>query len=134
MKARVLALVLLSTALCLLWQRLTPKAQTLSFAANGIVEQTEFKQNTCKVKIAIYEWTYLSEGFLLKDIPKPSDRYIVHGHKQNCQALPVAMSGANQHISFEVKGNKHKWVFVSNPQAALNCGGLSINWTPEPEG
>ncbi len=134
MKARVLiSLPILALAGLIIWQSLPPKPPELSFAANGVVEQADFKQDTCIVKIAIYEWTNLSQGFELKDIPMRSDRYVVHGSGQTCQALPIAMSGANQHISFEVSSNKNQWSFITNPSAALGCGGLQMNWKPDPE-
>ncbi len=126
-------LALLGIAAILIWQAAKPKPQQLTFAANGVVEQADFKQDTCTVKIAIYEWTNISQGFELKDIPMQSDRYIVYGTGQSCQALPIAMSGANQHIRFEVGSSKNTWSFITNPSAAIGCGGLQMNWKPDPE-
>jgi hypothetical protein len=109
----------------------TPYERT--FTANGVVEQADFKDGQCIIKVAIYDWVNLSEGFKLADIPERSDRYIVHGSGESCQALPIAMSATNQHISFEVGYSRNQWSFINNPKAALSCGGVKMNWLPDPE-
>jgi hypothetical protein len=126
-----LLLLLLGTAGFFIWK--ARDTTSLGFSANGVVEEADFKNNKCSIKVAIYEWINLEGDFNIADIPQRSDRYTIHGSGEACQALPVAMSATNQHISFEIGYINRKWQLVKNPTAALGCGGLNMNWTPDPE-
>ena len=110
-----------------------PASYERTFTANGVVEKADYKNNQCTIKVAIYDWINLDGDFKIADIPERSDRYIVHGSGESCQALPIAMSATNQHIAFEVGYSKRQWFFMSNPKAALSCGGVKMNWLPDPE-
>jgi hypothetical protein len=119
-----------------LWQTRTPAFPTtfdLTFSATGLVEQVDFKKETCTVKVAVYDWINLSQGFELAEIPSRSDRYYLHGQGEACQALTVAMAATSQHIGFQVGRSKDKWYFVANPTSAVGCGGMKIEWKPDPE-
>jgi hypothetical protein len=119
-----------------LWQsRATPLPTNfdLTFSATGLVERVDHKKDTCVVKVAIYDWVNLSQGFELSEIPSRSDRYYLRGQGEACQALTVAMAATSQHIGFQVGRSGKDWYFVANPTSAVGCGGMKINWTPDPE-
>jgi hypothetical protein len=110
-----------------------PTTFDLTFSATGLVEQVEVTGKGCTVKVAVYDWINLSQGFELSEIPGRSDRYYLHGVGEACQALTVAMASTEQHIGFEVGRSGKNWYFTSNPAAAAACGGMKINWLPDPE-
>lgn len=110
-----------------------PTTFDLTFSATGLVENVDYSKNTCTVKVAIYDWINLSQGFELSDIPSRSDRYFLHGQGEACDALTVAMASTEQHIGFQVGRSGKDWYFITNPNAAVGCGGMKIDWIPEPE-
>jgi hypothetical protein len=119
-----------------LWQTRTPTfpmAFDLTFTATGLVEKVDFTKETCIVKVAVYDWINLSQGFALADIPNRSERYYLHGQGEACQALTVAMASTEQHIGFQVGRSGKDWYFVANPTSAVGCGGMKIDWVPDPE-
>jgi hypothetical protein len=124
-------ILLLGVVGLLVWK--APTRYQLTFSANGVVEKVEYNRDQCTIKVAIYEWINLGGDYKIADIPKQSDRYIIQGSGEPCQALPIAMTATNQHISFEAGYAKKQWTFIKNPSAALSCGGLSTNWKPKPE-
>jgi hypothetical protein len=110
-----------------------PETFELQFSATGLVEDVAYQGDTCTVKVAIYDWVNLSQGFELSEIPGRSDRYFVRGQGESCQALTVAMAATEQHIGFQAGRAGKTWYFVQNPISAVGCGGMKIEWTPEPE-
>ncbi len=110
-----------------------PTAFDLTFSATGLVENVDYKKETCTVKIAVYDWINLSQGFELSEIPSRSDRYFLRGQGETCNALTVAMATTEQHINFQVGRSGKDWYFVANPIAAVGCGGMKMDWTPDPE-
>jgi hypothetical protein len=110
-----------------------PTSFDLEFAATGLVEDVKYKADTCTAKVAVYDWINLSPGFEIADIPSRSDRYYLRGQGESCQALTVAMATTEQHIGFEVGRSEKDWYFLANPTAAENCGGMKIEWVPDPE-
>jgi hypothetical protein len=110
-----------------------PTSFELEFAATGLVEDVKYKADTCTVKVAVYDWINLSPGFELSEIPARSDRYYLRGQGETCQALTVAMAATEQHIGFHVGRSEKNWYFLANPTAAENCGGMKIEWVPDPE-
>jgi hypothetical protein len=110
-----------------------PTSFDLEFAATGLVEDVRYKADTCTVKVAVYDWINLSPGFALSEIPSRSDRYYLRGQGETCQALTVAMAATEQHIGFQVGRAEKNWYFLANPSAAENCGGMKLEWVPEPE-
>jgi hypothetical protein len=133
----VLTVATLLTAGFFVWKaRATPAFPTsfeLEFAATGLVEDVTYKADTCTVKVAVYDWINLSPGFEIAEIPSRSDRYYLRGQGEVCQALTVAMAATEQHIGFQVGRAEKDWYFLANPIAAENCGGMKIEWTPDPE-
>jgi hypothetical protein len=116
------------------WPRTAfPTSFDLSFSATGLVEKVEFKKESCIVKVAVYDWVNLSQGFSLSEIPARSDRYYLHGQGENCQALTVALAATQQHISFQAGRAGKDWYFLANPSAAVGCGGMKLAWQPDPE-
>jgi hypothetical protein len=110
-----------------------PSDFNLAFSATGLVENVEYKKDTCIVKVAVYDWINLSQGFELSEIPKRSDRYYLHGQGEACQALTVAMASTEQHIGFQAGRSGKDWYFTENPTSAVACGGMKIDWVPDPE-
>jgi hypothetical protein len=110
-----------------------PTSFDLQFAATGLVEKVDYKADTCVVKVAVYDWVNLSPGFQLSEIPRRSDRYYLHGQGETCQAVTVAMAATEQHIGFQAGRSEKDWYFVANPISAAGCGGMKIEWVPEPE-
>ena len=110
-----------------------PTSFDLTFSATGLVENVAYERDSCKVKVAIYDWINLSQGFELSDIPSRSDRYLLHGQGETCDALTVAMVSTEQHIGFQAGRSGKDWYFVTNPNAAVGCGGMKLDWVPEPE-
>ncbi|MGL4608835.1 MAG: hypothetical protein ACRCYY_03990 [Trueperaceae bacterium] len=127
-------LLLLSVSLWyVLARRGYPSSFELEFSATGLVEQVDYQGERCSVKVAVYDWIHLSQGFELTEIPKRSDRYVLQGQGETCQALTVAMASTEQHIGFEAGQARGSWYFVDNPTAAVGCGGMEMNWKPDPE-
>jgi hypothetical protein len=119
-----------------LWKARTtafPTSFDLTFSATGLVEKVDYQKNDCIVKVAIYDWVNLSQGFELSEIPSRSDRYYLHGQGEACQALTVAMAATSQHIGFQVGRSGKDWYFVANPTSAVGCGGMKMDWMPDPE-
>jgi hypothetical protein len=110
-----------------------PTTFDLTFSATGLVENIEFKKASCLVKVAVYDWVNLSQGFELSEIPERSDRYYLRGQGESCQALTVAMAATSQHISFQAGRSGKEWYFTENPSAAVGCGGMKMEWVPDPE-
>jgi hypothetical protein len=104
-----------------------------TFSATGLVEKMHWEGSRCKVKVALYQWTNLSNGFVIATIPKQNDRFLITAKGDICNAVSVAKTGSGNHIAFTVGETKGKWYFVDSPLAAASCGGLAINWQPEPE-
>ncbi len=127
--------VLVGAALTIWNTRPTPFPTTfdLTFSATGLVEKVDYDKETCVVKVAIYDWINLSQGFELSEIPSRSERYFLRGRGEACQALTVAMAATSQHIGFQVGRAKQDWYFVTNPTSAVGCGGMKIDWLPDPE-
>lgn len=131
-----LILCILAGAAFALWKSKTapfPTTFDLTFSATGLVENVEYKKERCLVKVAVYDWVNLSQGFELAEIPGRSDRYYLHGQGEACQALTVAMASTKQHIGFQVGRSGKDWYFVANPTSAVGCGGMKIDWVPDPE-
>jgi hypothetical protein len=105
----------------------------LTFSATGLVEKVDYKKETCVVKVAVYDWINLSQGFELSEIPGRSDRYYLHGQGEACQALTVAMASTEQHIGFQAGRSGKSWYFVASPTSAVACGGMKVDWKPDPE-
>jgi hypothetical protein len=110
-----------------------PTTFDLTFSATGLVENVDYKNKTCTVKVAIYDWINLSQGFELSEIPNRSDRYLLTGQGEACQALTVAMASTEQHIGFQAGRAGREWYFVASPTSAVACGGMKLEWTPDPE-
>jgi hypothetical protein len=110
-----------------------PQAFDLQFAATGLVEDVAYQGDTCRVKIAIYDWINLSQGFEFSEIPSRSDRYYLRGQGEKCQALIVAMAATEQHIGFQAGRAGKAWYLIQNPTSAVGCGGMKLDWVPEPE-
>jgi hypothetical protein len=110
-----------------------PTTFDLTFSATGLVETVEYKAETCVVKVAVYDWINLSQGFELSDIPSRSDRYYLHGEGEACHALTVAMASTEQHIGFQAGRSGKHWYFTTNPTSAVGCGGMKLDWKPDPE-
>jgi hypothetical protein len=110
-----------------------PEQFELKFTATGLVENVSSRGDTCTVKVAVYDWINLSQGFRLSEIPSRSERYYVRGQGETCQALTVAMASTEQHIGFEAGRSGKTWYFTKNPTSAVGCGGMKIHWLPDPE-
>ncbi len=110
-----------------------PTAFERQFSATGLVENVVYKKDTCTVKVAVYDWINLSEGFELAEIPQRSDRYSLQGQGEACQALTVAMAATSQHIGFQAGRSGENWYLAASPIAATACGGMKIEWLPDPE-
>lgn len=110
-----------------------PTEFELHFAATGLVEDVDYQGDTCTVKVAIYDWINLSQGFELSEIPNRSDRYYLRGQGESCQALTVAMAATEQHIGFQAGRSGKGWYLLQNPTSAVGCGGMKLDWVPEPE-
>jgi hypothetical protein len=110
-----------------------PRAFDVHFSATGLVENVAYEGKTCTVKIAVYDWINLSQGFGLSEIPSRSDRYYLRGQGEACQALTVAMASTEQHIGFQAGRSDENWYFMKNPTSAVGCGGMKLEWVPEPE-
>jgi hypothetical protein len=111
-----------------------PTSFDLDFRAFGYVEGVEEVRGGCRIEVAVYEWVNLSPGFDLADIPRQNDRYRLTGDRDSCQALTVAMAATGQHIGFEAGRARGRWFLSDRPFAAYGCGGLEIDWAPEPQG
>jgi hypothetical protein len=111
----------------------SPNAFDVHFSATGLVENVTYEGKTCTVKVAIYDWINLSQGFTLSEIPSRSDRYYLRGQGEACQALTVAMASTEQHIGFQAGRSGKHWYFMKNPTSAVGCGGMKLEWVPEPE-
>jgi hypothetical protein len=110
-----------------------PTTFELHFAATGLVEDVIYQDDTCTVKVAVYDWINLSQGFEISEIPSRSDRYYLRGQGEKCNALTVAMASAEQHIGFQAGRVGKTWYLMQNPTSAVGCGGMKLEWVPEPE-
>ena len=114
-------------------QERSPTSFELDFTATGLVEEVDFQDGgRCTVQVAVYDWISLSQGFELGEIPQQDERYYLRGEGEACQALNVAMAATQNHIGFKTGRSGDRWYFVEPPQPATGCGGLAIDWTPEP--
>jgi hypothetical protein len=105
---------------------------TLAFSATGLAEEFQYKDGKCKTQIAIYDWLSISEGFPLADMPSRNMRYRFAAEGYTCVALELAIAMGQGHIGFEAIRLEGKWQFANTPVAAASCGGLRMDWTPEP--
>lgn len=115
-------------------QAAVPETFELDFSGSGLVEDRVFSESGCEVTVALYSWLSLSPGFELSEIPQRNDRYVLRGQPEACNALAVATTSTEGHISFEAGRAEGKWYFAAAPQPGVGCGGLEIDWTPEPGG
>ena len=103
------------------------------FQGTGLVEDSSFSDSSCEVKVALYSWVSLSSGFELSEIPQQNQRFLLRGEGEVCNALTMATATTDGHISFEAGRAEDDWYFLTTPEAGVSCGGLAINWVPEPE-
>ena len=125
--------LLMGSGVALVFATKSYRTDVLSFSATGLVEDIDSRAGgRCTVQIALYDWVNLSPGFPIGEIPAESDRYMLHGTGEVCQAVSVAMASTSGHIGFRATRASRKWHFVDRPTPALGCGGLTIDWTPRP--
>ncbi len=110
-----------------------PESFEIDFRGFGYVEKIAEQRDGCRVQLAIYEWINLSPGFEIHEIPRQNDRFTLTGNVDSCQALTVAMAATGQHISFSAGRSGARWFFTGRPEAAYGCGGLGVEWVPEPQ-
>lgn len=133
----VLAAALVATA-AFAWQggfakSPVPASFERQFTATGLVEAVSpGKKGTCNVRVAVYDWISISQGFAIGEVPQESDRYDVMGNGEACQSLTMSMASSSDHISFTIGQAAQSWYFTVPPTPALGCGGLEIDWTPTP--
>ena len=110
-----------------------PDSFEVDFSGTGLVEDSSFTADGCEIKVALYDWINLSAGFELAEIPQQNQRFVLRGEGEVCNALTVATTDTKGHISFEAGRAKDNWYFLAAPEAGVSCGGLAIDWEPEPE-
>ena len=132
----VFLILMLSTTVAINFvqqSRAFPSSFEKNFAGTGVVEDIQSHGSRCTLKVALYDWLNLSKGFPLTEIPSRNDRFLIVGENDLCNAAMVASTTANGHIAFSAGSVKNKWYLTENPIAGAGCGGLAINWQPDPE-
>ncbi len=113
--------------------RAFPEDFEQSFAGTGLVEKVDTDGNRCEVKLALYDWLNLSNNYPKTAIPSRNDRFLVVGEEAACNAITVAQASTGNHLAFNIGLHKGKWYFSEAPLPGTGCGGLSLDWKPEPE-
>ena len=110
----------------------TPTAQSSerNYTGTGLVQKIEaLKGGACKVHLKLHEWTSMSTGFSLAEMPRAGNLYRVEADADNCLAIQVALSEGIQGES--VKGHIYytagqreggSWYFMTRPKAPVGCG------------
>lgn len=127
----MLGLTLLSNLFQQVWGY--PEHFDYSFSGTAVVETLEPQGSGCQVSLALYEWLNLSADFPRQSIPAQNDRFLVKANKEACNAIQVASASTGKHIAFEIGQAKKSWYFSSLPLPGSGCGGLFLDWQPEPE-
>lgn len=110
-----------------------PETFDYSFSGTGVIESLEPTGSRCQVKLALYDWLNLSADFPRQTIPARNDRFLVTANKDACNAIQVARTATGKHIAFEIGQTKNTWFFSTLPSPGSGCGGLELDWQPEPE-
>ena len=114
-------------------ERPFPTSFELNFTATGLVEEVTYQdEGRCTVQVAAYDWISLSQGFEWGEIPQQDEQYYLQGEGEACQALNVAIAATQNHIGFKAGRSADSWYLVEPPKPATGCGGLAIDWAPEP--
>lgn len=127
----MLGATLLSNAVQQVWGY--PEQFAYGFSGTGVVETLEHKGSRCLAKIALYDWLNLSSSFPQEKLPGRNSRFYVTGNQEACNAISVASASTGKHLAFDIGLTKNKWYFSSAPMAGSGCGGLELDWQPEPE-
>lgn len=110
-----------------------PTSFDKQFSGTGLVETIENTGTRCTVNVALYDWLNLGKDYPLLEIPSRNDRFSIIAQGDTCNAITVAAASTNGHIAFSAGNKKNKWYFTEQPIAGSGCGGLALDWKPEPQ-
>jgi hypothetical protein len=101
-----------------------------NYTGTGLVQRIEALQNgACRVGLKLHQWTSLSPGFSLAEMPRAGQFYTVEASPEHCLAIQVALSEGLQgesvkgHIYYTAaEGKNGSWYFMTPPKAPVGCG------------
>jgi hypothetical protein len=101
-----------------------------NYTATGLVQNMDaLEGGACMVQLKLHEWTSMSAGFSLAEMPRADQLYTVLADADNCLAIQVALSEGLQ--GENVKGHIYytagqrpdgSWYFITRPKAPVGCG------------